>query len=108
MRTARLDDMSRGWFVGDFEPSLCKTKEVEVAVKRYDKGDYEQAHYHKIATEITVIVSGEVVMNGQKHSSGDIVVVEPGEVTDFCAVTDAVNVVVKIPGAKNDKYLEGR
>lgn len=29
---------------------------------------------------------------------------EPGEATDFYAVTDAENVVVKLPGANNDKY----
>ena len=32
-------------------------------------------------------------------------VMEPGDVTDFEALTDAVNVVVKIPGVNNDKYI---
>ena len=31
--------------------------------------------------------------------------IEPGEVTDFTALTDVVNVVVKLPGANDDKYL---
>ena len=30
---------------------------------------------------------------------------EPGDVTDFEALTDAVNTVVKLPGAAKDKYL---
>jgi quercetin dioxygenase-like cupin family protein len=107
MKTAKLRDMKRGWLVGNFEPSLYKTNNVEVAVQRYSAGDYEQSHYHKVATEITVIVSGEVRMNGQKYCMGDIVIVEPGEATDFSAVTDTVNVVVKIPGANNDKFLKG-
>lgn len=29
---------------------------------------------------------------------------EPGDVTDFQALTDVINVVVKIPGANDDKY----
>lgn len=33
------------------------------------------------------------------------VILEPGEETDFEALSDAVNVVVKVPGAQNDKYL---
>lgn len=33
MRTARLEDMVKGWFVGNFEPTLIKTNDVEVAVK---------------------------------------------------------------------------
>jgi quercetin dioxygenase-like cupin family protein len=105
MRLYKLKDMKGGWFVGDFEPSLLKTEAVEVAVKTYKSGDYESAHYHKIAVELTVVVSGEVEMNGEIYKAGDIIVIEPGESTDFRAITDAVNTVVKIPGAKDDKYL---
>lgn len=105
MRKARLEEMVRGWFVGNFSPTLYPTNEVEVGVKTYKAGDAEAWHYHKIATEITVIVSGEVEMNGERHAAGDIIVIEPNEGTDFRAVTDAVNVVVKLPGANNDKYL---
>lgn len=67
MRTARLEDMVKGWFVGNFEPSLIKTNDVEVAVKSYNKGDYEEKHYHKIATELTVIIQGRVKMNGVEY-----------------------------------------
>jgi len=98
--------MVKGWFIGDFTPSLLKTQDVEVAVKTYRKGDYEGAHFHKIATEYTVIVSGRVRMNGIDYQKGDIVIMEPGEVTDFESLEDeTTNVVVKIPGAQNDKYL---
>ena len=56
--------MVKGWFVGRFTPTVLSTNDVEVAVKHYKKGDYESAHYHKIATEVTVIISGRVKMNG--------------------------------------------
>jgi len=105
MKVSRLDEMTRGWFVGDFTPSLLKTRDVEVAVMRYKAGDAEKKHFHKIATELTVITQGEVEMNGRRYVTGDIIVMEPGEVTDFKAVTDAITTVVKIPGAVNDKYL---
>jgi quercetin dioxygenase-like cupin family protein len=108
VRTAKLKDMVNGWFVGNFEPSLYKTNDVEVAVKSYKSGDKEERHYHKIATEITVITCGTVEMNGVVHKEGDIIVMEPGEATDFKALEDAVNVVVKIPGANNDKYQGGQ
>ena len=106
MRTAKLSDMTKGWFVGNFQPTLYQTENVEVAVKTYKAGDHEIAHYHKIATEISVVISGTVEMNGIRYETGDIIVMEPGEVTDFLAVTDAVNTVVKIPGASNDKYIK--
>ena len=105
----KLSSMKGGWFVGNFEPTLIKTTDVEVAVKSYKSGDYESAHYHKIATEITVIVTGEVKMFGQIFEAGDIVIVEPGDVTDFTALKDSKCAVVKYPGANNDKYLvEGK
>ena len=104
MKTAKLSEMTKGWFVGNFEPTLYKTNDVEVAVKTYAAGAYEKKHYHKIATEITVITKGTVRMNGVEYSVGDIIIMEPNEATDFYAVTDAENVVVKLPGANNDKY----
>lgn len=106
MRTAKLENMTKGWFVGNFEPTLYKTNDVEVAVKTYRAGDCEKAHYHKIATEITVITEGVVRMNGVEYKKGDIIIIEPGDATDFLAVTDSVNTVVKLPGANNDKYIK--
>lgn len=105
MKTAKLSDMKRGWFIGNFEPSLFRTNDCEVAVQRYAKGDREAKHFHRIATEYTCIISGQVRMNGREYGAGDIIVMEPGEPTDFECLEDAVNVVVKIPGANNDKFM---
>ena len=105
MKRYKLDDMTKGWFIGNFEPSLFKTNDFEVAVKRYKKGDFEESHYHKIATEYTVIVKGNVRMNGVEYTAGTILTIPPMESTDFKALTEATTVVVKIPGASNDKYL---
>jgi quercetin dioxygenase-like cupin family protein len=105
MKTAQLQNMLKGWFVGNFEPSLYKTNEVEVGVKYYDKGAHEQKHYHKVSLEITTIVSGEVKMNDKFFKAGDIVILEPNEPTDFTSITDSTTVVVKIPSVKDDKYL---
>lgn len=105
MKVFNLRDMVKGWFVGHFQPTVLLTKDVEVAVKKYKAGEYEVAHYHKIATEITVITDGEVRMNGVSYSSGDIILIEPNQATDFLAVTDVTTTVVKYPGANDDKYI---
>jgi len=105
MKIARLDDMIKGWFIGNFEPTLLKTNDVEVAVKSYKQGDKEEKHYHKIATEITVVVSGKVKMNDVVYKDGDIIVIEPNEATDFEALENTVCSVVKYPGANDDKYI---
>ncbi len=84
MKKDNLKDFFKGWFIGNFSPTLIKTNEVEVAVKRYKAGDSEAAHHHKLATEITVIVSGEVEMNGVKYIEDDIIVIDPNDSTDNC------------------------
>jgi quercetin dioxygenase-like cupin family protein len=104
MKVHRLDDMTRGWFVGDFAPTLYRTDAVEVAVKHYEAGDAEERHVHRVATELTAVVSGSVRMDGRDLGAGDIVVLEPGDPSDFLAVTDAVVVAVKLPAVPGDKY----
>lgn len=99
-----LDSMTNGWFIGNFAPTALTTTDVEVAVKRYKTGDQEKKHFHKIATEVTVVVSGKVEMCEQIFSAGSIIVLRPGEATSFRALEDSINVVVKIPGAIQDKY----
>ena len=105
MKKYNLEDFTKGWLVGHFDPSIIKTKDVEVGVKKYKAGDFESMHYHRIATEITCIIQGEVEMNGVRHKQGDVILIEPHEETDFKAITDVINVVIKHPGATNDKYI---
>jgi len=105
MINAKLNDFVKGWFVGNFEPSLIKTNDVEVGIKSYKKGDYENRHYHKIATELTAIVEGSVKMNDVIYTKGDIITIHPNESTDFLSLEDSVCVVVKYPGLNDDKYL---
>ena len=105
MKLHKLKDMFKGWLVGNFEPSLYKTDDVEIAVKNYKAGERDETHYHKIATEITIISDGKVCMNGTIYGSGDIITIEPGEATDFEALEDTITTVVKLPCVKDDKYL---
>ena len=104
MKVFKESDMIKGWFVGDFSPVCYNDKNCEVAVKRYKSGDYESFHHHRVATEITFIISGKVEMNGSIYSQGDIILIEPKEGTDFKALEDTINVVVKVPSVKGDKY----
>jgi len=105
MKVIRIEDMYKGWFVGNFEPTLLQTNHIEVAVKEYRKGDYEELHHHKLATEITVINSGKVKMNGVEYIKGDIIIVQANQATDFVVIEDTITTVVKFPSVENDKYL---
>lgn len=105
MRIAKLDEMIKGWFVGRFEPAAYSTEACEVGVKYYSASDKEPMHLHRVATEITLILFGRVRIMDREWREGDIVVLSPEEATDFEAITDCATVVVKVPGALNDKYL---
>ena len=104
MDISNLRKMTKGWFIGDFEPTILRTSMFEVAVKYYRAGDREEAHLHKIATEVTAVVTGAVKMGNRLLKAGDIALVHPGEAVKFEAVTDASTAVVKVPSVKEDKY----
>jgi quercetin dioxygenase-like cupin family protein len=107
MNVLQIDDMVRGWFVGPFSPTALHTTGAEVCVKTYDAGETEARHVHKVATEVTAVVSGTVRMDGRELRAGEIAVLEPGEASDFEAVSDATVVAVKTPAVAGDKYLVG-
>ena len=104
MKTFKLADMKGGWFVGDFEPSLYKTKNAEVAIKTYKAGSIESSHYHKQSDEITVIISGSVLINDKNFSTGDIIYVSANECIKFQSIEDSITVVYKSKSVKNDKF----
>jgi len=104
MKVFKLSDMTKGWFVGDFSPAALRTEAAEVAVKAYVSGTLEKRHLHKVAPEITLILNGRARMNETVYESGDILLIEPGEDTDFEALTDVTTVVVKVPSVAGDKY----
>ena len=56
MKSLSMKDMKRGWFVGSFEPAALKTDLCEAAVKHFSAGEAEAAHFHKIASEVTVVI----------------------------------------------------
>ena len=58
MKIAKLKNMKKGWFIGDFNPSVLKTKDFEVGVVFREKGLQEKPHYHAKATEYNLVISG--------------------------------------------------
>lgn len=106
MKTEKLENFKGGWFIGNFSPTLLKTRAFEIAVKSYVAGDKEKSHVHKKATEYTLVLNGVAMFNRKPISGGTIVILEPGEWNEFEAVTDVTTVVVKTPSVKGDKYTE--
>jgi quercetin dioxygenase-like cupin family protein len=105
MLKEKLNNMTRGWFIGDFEPSLLKTKDFEVGILTHKKGEEWPKHYHKIATEYTVLISGSMTICGELIETGTIFILEPNEIADPVFHEDCTVVVVKTPSVVGDKYV---
>jgi quercetin dioxygenase-like cupin family protein len=105
MRHSRLEDYTRGWFIGDFEPALLRTKDFEVSVFVRKKGTPPDPHYHHVAEEYNVLISGRLSINGYELVSGDVFVIERDEVTSCVYHEDCTIVAVKVPSCIGDKYV---
>ena len=99
-----LKEFTKGWVVGDFLPSIVRTKDFEVAVQYWKADKGEPKHVHRMADEITIIVNGDVRMNGLVYHAGDVLLIKAGEGTDFIPITDVATCVIKIPSVIGDKY----
>ena len=105
MKIAKLSDFTNGWFLGNFEPSLLKSPDFEICVKNFKKGEVEAAHFQRIATEVTVVLSGSVRMGEHVLQVDDILTIYKDEICDFEALTDCKVLGVKFPSLPGDKVL---
>jgi hypothetical protein len=105
MRKLKLSDAGdRGWFVGDFEKAVVRTKDFEVCWQGNSAGTVDTPHMHKIITELQLITEGRMIINGVEFGPGDIYVSEPGEEYRAHYLEDTKVVAIKFPSIPNDKY----
>jgi len=105
MKLYNIDEFKGGWFIGDFEPTILRTKDFEISVRHYKAGDEEEKHVHRVADEYTVVIVGTVEMNDVEYKEKDVVLIEKGEVVKFRVLTDAITIAVKVPSIIGDKYV---
>lgn len=96
--------MINGWFIGNFSPSVLKTRDFEVAVKHHKAWEPYVPHVHKETTEYNYLVSGKMLIQDTKLVPGDIFVISPFEMSDPVFIEDCVVVVVRTPSIPGDKY----
>lgn len=93
--------------MGNFQPALFFSKEIEVGLKRFRAGQCEPNHYQRTAHEVTIIVRGRCLLADRDLREGDILTIPPGVPADFRAITDCILLVIKYPSLPNDKVLGG-
>ena len=104
MKTYKMQDMHRGWFIGNFDPSILKTEAFEVGVLNHKANEIWPAHYHKEAVEYNYLISGEMTLQDRKLQAGDIFVIDRYEIANPVFHTDCTVLVVKTPSVPDDKY----
>ena len=104
MKLFKLNDMTRGWFVGGFQPTAYWTKEFEVGFQTHAAGKIDH-HFHTDVTEINLVVSGKMKLHDQTLSVGDIFILEPWEITNPEFIEDTTIVCVKTPSMNDKKHI---
>ena len=79
MKMLNINDFKYGFLIGNFDPSLIKTKELEVGIKFYKARQSDREHYHKISEEYSIVIQGRCSFNGHILSEGDIAKIERNE-----------------------------
>lgn len=105
MRLARIEDTEKGWFIGDFPKATFQSKDFEVSWRIHPAGQKWDLHYQKNATEINLLIDGEMTLNSIKIIPGDIFILEPYEITDVDFIKDCSIVCVKTPSLPDDKVV---
>lgn len=104
MTVDNLENMFRGWFIGNFEPAILKTDQFEVGILFHPKGEKWPKHFHKESIEINVLMSGKMIINNQLIGPGNIFLLEKNEIAEPEFLEDCTIVCVKTPSVLGDKY----
>lgn len=104
MNVTKITDYVRGWFIGNFEPSLLKTSDFEVGLLTHKQGEQWPSHYHKESIEYNILISGKMVVQGKELNNGDVFVFEKEEIADPVFLEDCTVVCVKVPSIPSDKF----
>lgn len=104
MKRLKLSDCGdRGWFIGDFAKAAYQTKNFEVCYQDNPRSK-PASHIHKEITEITLVISGRALVNGEIFEAGDIHIIYPGEPSQIEYLEQTEVVTIKTPSIPSDKH----
>ena len=102
----QLENFVKGWFIGDFEPSILKNSGVELAVMHKTKGDVvNDFHYHENCIEINVLIKGKLNINNKLIQENEIFVFNKYVPSIYEFLEDCTFVVFKNKPSNSDKVI---
>ena len=105
MIVSNVKKCRNGWFVGDFDPAVFKTKNCEVGIHEYKKGFIGKDHFHLLSKEYNFIISGKLIANGIQLNKGDIFIFSESEISSTEFLEDTMLLIFRDSSNKNDKYI---
>ena len=102
MKVLSLKGMKKGYFIGDFNPCLYNSKDVEVCIRGASKYTLDAAYYRKNDTRIIYLTRGKIDVDGKVYKKGRVLLFEPGEIINIFALTNVEMVIMNFPGTKSD------
>ena len=104
MKRFKLNESGdRGWFIGNFPKAVYQTDQFEICYQDNPRGP-TRTHYHKELTEITLVISGKALLNGEIFEAGDIHILEPGDISQLEYLEQTRVVTIKTPSIPDDKH----
>ena len=104
MQKFNMNDMHRGWFIGNFLPSVLKTDLFEVGIIKHEKGEDWPEHFHVVSTEYNVLLEGSMSVNGTLIEVGEIFILDKNEPCKPIFNENCTIICVKVPSIPGDKY----
>ena len=106
MKVLNINDFKAGWFIGNFEPTILKTSDFEIALKVHKHDEKIQPHRHNHTVEYNLLTDGKMEVNGMKIEEGDIFILEKAEICNVKILSKIAKVVcIKVPSNPKDKEL---
>ena len=98
-------DYIRGWVIGNFNPSIKKIKEYEIALLLHKKGEIWDFHYHKEAIEINILLTGKMLLNNIEIVQNEIFIIQKNIIACPFFLEDCNILCIKIPSVPGDKII---
>ena len=100
-----INNFYRGWLIGDFNPSIYKTKDFEIGYLLHKKGEVWDVHYHEHLLEINILIEGDMILNNMEIKKNDIFVIDKMQIAAPIFLTDCYIICIKIPSVIGDKII---
>jgi quercetin dioxygenase-like cupin family protein len=104
VKNNKLDNMTRGWLIGNFEPSILKTDTFEVGYLKHPKGELWPPHVHKEVNEYNILIKGKMIINNEIIEQGEIFIIPKNMLTSAKFLEDCEILCIKVPSNTKDKY----